>query len=250
MTSADIVPFRLDGNRGQPLKMSSSDIAEVTEKLHKNVIRDIRTMLVGLYGSEGQTFESMVEDGSILSHLGKSVTWEVDARGYVTAFHLDKEHTLTLVSGYDVRLRKRIVDKLAEIESGKVVALPNFADPVAAARAWADELEARQIAERTKAEIGTRREATAMNTASQAVKKANRLELELDKSRSYASVKRMSMLYHGQEFDWRMLKRTSIEMGILPIDVFDANYGTVKAYHADVWREAYALDIPAAGEAA
>jgi len=250
MTSADIVPFRLDGNRGQPLKMSSSDIAEVTEKLHKNVIRDIRTMLVGLYGSDGQTFESMVEDGSILSHLGKSVTWEVDARGYVTAFHLDKEHTLTLVSGYDVRLRKRIVDKLAEIESGKVVALPNFADPVAAARAWADEREARQIAERTKAEIGTRREATAMNTASQAVKKANRLELELDKSRSYASVKRMSMLYHGQEFDWRMLKRTSIEMGILPIDVFDANYGTVKAYHADVWREAYALDIPAAGEAA
>lgn len=214
------------------------------------VIRDIRTMLLGLYGSEGQTFESMVEDGSVLSHLGKSVTWEVDARGYVTAFHLDKEHTLTLVSGYDVRLRKRIVDKLAEIESGKVVALPNFADPVAAARAWADEREARQIAERTKAEIGTRREATAMNTASQAVKKANRLELELDKSRSYASVKRMSMLYHGQEFDWRLLKRTSIEMGILPIDVFDANYGTVKAYHADVWREAYALDIPATGEAA
>ncbi|MFG1465342.1 phage antirepressor KilAC domain-containing protein [Xanthobacter sp. DSM 24535] len=31
--------------------------------------------------------------------------------------HLDKEHTLTLVSGYDVRLRKRMTDKLAEIEA-------------------------------------------------------------------------------------------------------------------------------------
>lgn len=35
-------------------------------------------------------------------------------------------------------------------------------------------------------------------------------------------------------------------MEMPPIDVFDSNYGTVKAYHADVWREAYALDIPAA----
>jgi hypothetical protein len=32
-------------------------------------------------------------------------------------------------------------------------------------------------------------------------------------------------------------------MGIQSIDVFDANYGTVKAYHADVWREAYAIDM-------
>lgn len=250
MTSADIVPFRLDGNRGQPLKMSSSDIAEVTEKLHKNVIRDIRTMLVGLYGSEGQTFESMVEDGSILSHLGKSVTWEVDARGYVTAFHLDKEHTLTLVSGYDVRLRKRIVDKLAEIESGKVVALPNFADPVAAARAWADEREARQIAERTKAEIGARREATAMNTASQAMKRVKALQIELDRSGQWASVKRMEKANPGRKFDWRLLKRVSVEVGFMALDVPDQNYGTVKAYHAAAWERAYGLDIPAGGEAA
>ena len=81
-----------------------------------------------------------------------------------------------------------------------------------------------------------------MNTASQAVKKANKLAIELDKAMQYASVKRMEML-HGQTFNWRLLKSTAIQIDRPPIDIFDANYGTVKAYHADVWREAYALEI-------
>lgn len=83
-----------------------------------------------------------------------------------------------------------------------------------------------------------------MNTAAQAVKKVNKLELALDRSQEFATIKRMSMLYHGQEFSWKELKHVSCELGILPIEVFDANYGIVKAYHADVWREVYALEIP------
>jgi len=89
-----------------------------------------------------------------------------------------------------------------------------------------------------------------MATASAATRKANKLERELDQSQQYASVKRMSMLYHGQQFNWRELKQASKDMGLPPIDVFDANYGTVKAYHADVWQEAYAIEIPLAGQAA
>ncbi len=101
----------------------------------------------------------------------------------------------------------------------------------------------RDIALQTKAEIGSRREATAMATASIATRKANALEIELDRSKDYCTIKRMQMIYHGMEFNWRALKQASIEMGILAADVFDPNFGTVKAYHRDVWRETYALEF-------
>lgn len=103
----------------------------------------------------------------------------------------------------------------------------------------------RDEAIRTKAQIGDRKTATAMATASAATKKANKLEIELDRSRQYATVKRMEMLYHGQSFNWRLLKSASADVGVPPVDVFDANYGKVKAYHADAWMEAYALPIVA-----
>ena len=53
----------------------------------------------------------------------------------------------------------------------------------------------------------------------------------------------MEMAYHGQKFDWRILKEAASEMGVAPRKIFDANYGTVNAYHADVWAEAYAVEI-------
>lgn len=119
-------------------------------------------------------------------------------------------------------------------------------DPIAtaAARAWADQVEARQIAERTKAEIGSRREATAMATASAATRRANELQLMLDKTGQYASVKRMEKHYK-REFPWRPLKKASEEMGLPAVKVPDANYEEVNTYHADVWMAVYGVEIPA-----
>jgi hypothetical protein len=54
----------------------------------------------------------------------------------------------------------------------------------------------------------------------------------------------MEMLYRGQKFNWRRLKSASVNTGVPPIEVFGANYGSILAYHAEVWREAYALEIP------
>ena len=156
-----------------------------------------------------------------------------------------KREACLMAMSYSYDLQAKVFDRMTELEqrNSPVIAMPNFSNPAEAARAWAEQYEARLIAEKTKAEIGGRREATAMNTASQAVKKANSLEIQLDRSKQYATVKRMEMLYHGQRFNWRLLKATATEMQVPPIDVFDQNYGKVNAYHADVWMEVYALPI-------
>lgn len=210
------------------LTMSSREIAELTGSTHDNVLKTVRRLV-----SEGVV-------------LGNEAPYTHPQNGQTyNEFRLSFRDTMVVVSGYSAELRARIIDRWQELESHQapVVALPNFSNPAEAARAWAAEYEARLIAEKTKAEIGSRREATAMNTASQAVKKANSLEIQLDRSSQYATVKRMEMLYHGQRFNWRLLKATATEMQVPPIDVFDQNYGKVNAYHADVWMEVYALPI-------
>ena len=132
---------------GGPLKMSSREIADLTGKEHGHVLRDIRVMVVSLYGQKpGDTFETVVRSPN-LDHRAKTITYEADARGYIAVFYLDQDHCLTLVTGYDVKLRHKIMARWRELEeTARRPTLPDFANPVAAARAWADEVEAKQIA--------------------------------------------------------------------------------------------------------
>ncbi|WP_228129278.1 Rha family transcriptional regulator [Pusillimonas sp. T7-7] len=211
------------------MSMTSVEIADLVESRHDNVRVAI---------------QRLAEKGVItLPAMQEKPTAGRPTQVYVFAGEQGKRDSIIVVAQLSPEFTARLVDRWQELEAKQAVALPNFANPADAARAWAEQYEARQIAERTKAEIGSRREATAMNTASQAVKHANKLEIELDRSKQYATVKRMEMLYQGVKFNWRLLKSTSIQMDMPPIDVFDQNYGTVKAYHADVWRESYALEI-------
>ena len=81
--------------------MSSREIAELTGKNHADVLRDIRNML-----------EVLKKDASIFAGIYK------DAYGREKpCFNLDRELTMTLVSGYDIPLRHRVVTRLAELEA-------------------------------------------------------------------------------------------------------------------------------------
>lgn len=210
--------------------MSTREIAELVDKQHSNI---------------KISAERLAEKGVI----GTLATQEFTHSGNVyVEYLLNKRDSLILVAQNCPEFTARIVDRWQELEEQAKQAAPVALLPQTYIEALEQLLQAKkaeQLAIETKAQIGARREATAMNTASQAVKRANQLQIELDKSKQYASVKRMEMLYHGQKFDWRRLKSTGQEMGIETVDVFDANYGTVKAYHADVWAEAYALSIDA-----
>jgi len=218
----------IGGNFNGPVTMSSRDIADVCKKRHDNVMTDITKMLsdIGLHAPDF------------------SGTWKNSKGNTYECYNLPEDLVVTLITGYRADLRYKVVKELERLRKEKAsAALPDFSNPVAAARAWADAQEARMIAEQTKAQIGARREATAMNTASQAVKRANRLEKELDRAQQYASVKRMQDLHSRHDFNWRELKKAAEAMALPSIDVFDQNYGSVKAYHADVWRKVYAVDV-------
>lgn len=227
---------------GQPVTTSLA-IAEGTEVSHEAVIKLVRTHLASLesFGRVGFEIGPFETNGGM--QMRETATLNEPQASLLIAFMRNSD----VVVAFKVALVKGFYDMRAALMAPVI---PDFSNPAAAARAWADAFEATQQAlaladhaTATKAEIGNRREATAMNTASQAVKKVSALEIELDRSKQYASIKRMQMLYHGQKFDWRKLKSAAQEMGAEPIEIFDANYGTVKAYPADVWREVYALPI-------
>lgn len=121
---------------GAARTMSTREIAELTGKLVKHVNRDAEQMIDDLRASG--------EDGPDLDH----VQIDRDARGYIVAIHLPQGLSITLVTGYSVVHRHRVVKRWQELEARNTpVALPDFADPVAAARAWADATESKFKAE-------------------------------------------------------------------------------------------------------
>lgn len=204
------------------VSISSRDIAKHTNKKHSHVKRDIEVSLKKDVSKFGRIY---------LDNMNRQQT----------EYMLPKNIALGIVSGYSFELRMRIINRLEELENKNKVSLPtSYKEALLALVAKEEELEK---AIETKAWISDKKTATAMNTASQAVKKANALEIELDKSKEYCTIKRMSMLTHGQSFNWRLLKNATIEMECDTVDVFDSNYGTVKAYHRDVWLEVYGLEF-------
>ena len=80
--------------------MSSREIAELTGKRHDHVIRDIRFMVESL------------KDSPEMGHLKE----DHDARGYTSAFHLDRTLTDILLTGYSIPLRAKVIKRWHELE--------------------------------------------------------------------------------------------------------------------------------------
>lgn len=108
----------------------------------------------------------------------------------------------------------KYVKRFNDMERGQV---PK--DFPSALRAYADEVERRQIAEQEN----------------------EKLQQELDYSKDWYSIKRVAAMngVDWKTFNWRKLKEKSIELGYGVKKIFDANYGEVNTYHRDVWEAAY-----------
>lgn len=106
----------MNPSTGQPVTMSSREIAELTGKRHDNVMRDIREMLVELHGEGGVL---SFEDTQVNQQNGQSYP----------IFMLPKRECLVLVAGYSTTMRARIIDRWLELEAGHAPALPDLSNP-------------------------------------------------------------------------------------------------------------------------
>ncbi|HIC8801230.1 TPA: phage antirepressor KilAC domain-containing protein [Aeromonas veronii] len=107
--------------------MSSVEIAELTGKEHKNVLADIRKMLVEIQSAE------------------KSADYK-DSMGRVQpCLMLDKDESLCLVAGYSAVLRMRIIRRWQELEAQQGPKVPRtYAEALLEAGRLAMELDQAQ----------------------------------------------------------------------------------------------------------
>jgi hypothetical protein len=94
--------------------MSSLEVAELTGKLHKNVVADIRKMLEEL-GIAAADFSATAK---VAGPNGSMRAIEI--------FKLPKRESLILVSGYSTEMRARIIDRWQDLEAVGAAAVPSL----------------------------------------------------------------------------------------------------------------------------
>lgn len=218
-----------------PLTMSSREIADLVDARHNDVVATIERLFAkGLLRSSRKTRRE-----------------ETGGRP-IDVYDLTERDTHLVVSGYSDEHRARVIDRWQELEAQQA---PAFAIPKSlpeALRLAADLSEQnerlaieRDTAVRTKAEIGSRREATAMATAAAKAKEVARLKHELGRSQQHATVIAVEKAT-GRKFAknaYVALRRVTKEYGLEAVSVMDPRWGTAKAWPAVAWREAFGVDL-------
>lgn len=105
--------------------MSSREIAELTGKQHKNVRRDILTMLADLK-VDALSFEHTYKDARNRNQ---------------TEYLLDREHTDCLLTGYSAELRMKVIRRWRELETRVIARVQIPEDFAQALRLAADQIE-------------------------------------------------------------------------------------------------------------
>lgn len=116
---------------GQPVTMSSREIADLVEARHDSVKR---------------TIERLAEKGVIarppMVDVAETATTPTGGhRTYTTSvYHLEKRDSYVVVAQLSPEFTARLVDRWQELEA-EARKLPDFTNAVEAARAWADQVE-------------------------------------------------------------------------------------------------------------
>lgn len=133
--------------QNQSITMSSREIAELVDSRHDKV---------------KQSIERLAERGIIeLPPLGEIQTATKPGSQYIFSGKQGKRDSLIVVAQLCPEFTAKIVDRWQELEekAKSFAALPDFNNPVIAARAWADQVESRQMAETKLALVAPKAEA-------------------------------------------------------------------------------------------
>ena len=194
-----------------PATMSSREIAELTGKEHGHVKRDIEQMLKALE-KDVSTFGCIYLDS-----VGRKQT----------EYRLGRELTQTLITGYSVPLRHKVILRLNALESGQQLA--TIKDPQLAAMVTMltqlDVVKQEQAAQRSEmAEIRAKLTATPDEHYTVA---------------GYASLRGISLDTKRANLLGRKAAKVSREHGVDIGKAHSAIYGEVNTYHVDVLCEVF-----------
>ena len=197
------------------ITISSREVAEMMDKAHKNLIRDIE--------KHTKILEKVTELNFELSDL-----WQVSSYKDSTGRTL-KEYQVTK-KGCEFLAHKTTGEKgdlftikyMNRFEAmEKALKSPSYMieDPIKRAEAWIEEQKEKRRIEQER----------------------NLLQIELDESKDYYSIKRVAFLNNisWKTLDWRKLKHESNYQERDIVKIFDANYGEVNTYHRSVWEVVY-----------
>lgn len=131
--------------QNQEARMTSLDISELTGSRHDSVKRSIERLAdSGIIVRPPMVVEQSVDN------FGRKRFTDV----LIFSGEVGKRDSIVVVARLSPAFTARIVDRWIELESkSSLPALPNFNNPAEAARAWADQVEANQLAQQKLVEV-------------------------------------------------------------------------------------------------
>lgn len=180
--------------------MSSLEIAQLTNKEHRNVVADILKMFLEL-DIEGANFSAPFK---MLS--GQSTT----------IYNLPKREALILVSGYSIKMRTLIIDRWQELEKQTVKLPTTFKDAILAL--------GESLAREEQQQLLLQQANTKLDNLLQWV--------SIVKVCGYNKVKETS-------FNWRVLKAKSEELDLPVKRAESARFGYQNLYHVNCFKACY-----------
>lgn len=218
--------------------MSSREISQLVKSRHDSVKRTIDRL-----SESGVIVRPPVVDEHREDQIGRTRIESV--------YMLDKRSSLIVVAQLCPEFTARVVDRWQELEAQNKPPAPADLSRMDILKLAMESEQARIQAEaerdeaiRTKAQIGSRREATAMATASAAKAEAEKLRDKLGTGTRQASVRAVNGMT-GHNYDWLPLRRWCKANNVTPAYVFDPLFGMVKAWPAAAWKECHQVDLVA-----